>query len=103
VIVGRRTFSAAHYTCSAIEANTHALFVGEPTGSRPNFIGETTPFRLPCSGLQVNVSDIFWQNAWPHDRRTHIAPDLYVPPTFAAYRANRDLAMEAILESAETL
>jgi hypothetical protein len=97
VITGRRTFSAAQYTCSAIEANTHAIFVGEATGSRPNFVGETTPFRLPCSGLRVNVSDTYWQNGWPQDRRTSIAPELRVVPTIAAYRANRDLALEAVL------
>jgi hypothetical protein len=97
VITGRRTFSAAQYTCSVIEANTHAVFVGEPTGSRPNFVGETTPFRLPCSGLRVNVSDTYWQNGWPQDRRTTIAPELRVAPTMAAYRANRDLALEAVL------
>lgn len=97
VITGRRTFSAAQYTCSAIEANTHAVFVGEATGSRPNFTGETTPFRLPCSGLRVNVSDTCWQNGWPQDRRTSIAPELRVAPTIAAYRANRDLALEAVL------
>lgn len=97
VITGRRTFSAAQYMCSAIEANTNAIFVGEPTGSRPNFVGETTPFRLPCSGLRVNVSDTYWQNGWPQDRRTSIAPELRVAPTIAAYRANRDLALEAVL------
>ncbi len=97
VITGRRTFSAAQHTCSVIEANTHAVFVGEPTGSRPNFVGETTPFRLPCSGLQVNVSDTYWQNGWPQDRRTSITPELRVTPTIAAYRANRDMALEAVL------
>lgn len=97
VITGRRTFSAAQHTCSVIEANTHAVFVGEPTGSRPNFTGERTPFRLPCSGLRVNVSDTYWQNGWPQDRRTSIAPELRVYPTIAAYRGNRDLALEAVL------
>jgi len=97
VITGRRTFSAAQHTCSVIEANTHAVFVGEPTGSRPNFVGERTPFRLPCSGLRVNVSDTYWQNGWPQDRRTSIAPELRIVPTIAAYRANRDLALEAVL------
>jgi hypothetical protein len=47
--------------------------------------------------LQVNVSDLYWQSSWPTDYRTWIAPQLYRPPTFAAYRANRDLALEAIL------
>jgi hypothetical protein len=37
------------------------------------------------------------------DYRTWIAPTVYTPPTFAAYRANRDLAMEATLAWREHL
>jgi hypothetical protein len=53
-------------------------------------------FTLPYSGVQVNVSDRFWQSSWPIDRRVWIAPTLYAPPTFESYRQNRDPAMEAI-------
>jgi hypothetical protein len=37
------------------------------------------------------------------DYRTWIAPHIYTPPTFAAYRENRDPAMEAILACREHL
>jgi tetratricopeptide (TPR) repeat protein len=97
VVIGRRTFSAAQNFTTMVSNHTHALFVGEPTGSRPNFVGETIPFRLPYSRFQVNVSDLYWQTSWPMDHRTWIAPDLYAPPTFASYVENRDPAMEAIL------
>ncbi len=97
VIIGRRTFSAAQNTTTFIERHTKAIFVGEPTGSRPNFVGEETPFVLPYSKILVNVSDLYWQSSWPTDYRTWIAPQIYTPPTFEAYRANRDPAMEAIL------
>jgi tetratricopeptide (TPR) repeat protein len=97
VIIGRRTFSAAQNTTTFLERHTKAIFVGEPTGSRPNFVGEETPFTLPYSKVLVNVSDLYWQSSWPFDYRTWIAPQIYTPPTFAAYRANRDPAMEAIL------
>jgi tetratricopeptide (TPR) repeat protein len=97
VIIGRRTFSAAQNTTTFIERHTKAIFVGEPTGSRPNFVGEETPFTLPYSKILVNVSDLYWQSSWPFDYRTWIAPQIYTPPTFAAYRANRDPAMEAVL------
>lgn len=103
VIVGRSTFSAAQNIATLIGNHTHALFVGEPTGSRPNFVGETVPFRLPYSRFEVNVSDLYWQTSWPMDHRSWIAPDLYAPPTFAAFAANRDPAMEAILACGEHL
>ncbi len=97
VIIGRGTFSAAQNTATAIERETEAIFVGEPTGSQPNFIGETSPFELPWSKTVVNVSDLYWQTAWPLDDRPWIAPEIYVPPTFAAYRDNRDPALAAIM------
>lgn len=103
VIVGRRTFSAAQNGATLIERHTEAIFVGEPTGSSPNFVGETIPIELPYSKLQANVSDLYWQSSWPLDHRTAIPPTLFTPPTFAAYRANRDPALDAILALREHL
>lgn len=97
VIIGRRTFSAAQNTVSFLERHTNAIFVGEPTGSSPNFIGEETIFTLPYSKVLANVSDLYWQSAWPMDYRTWTAPQIYTPPTFALFSANRDPAMEAIV------
>jgi tetratricopeptide (TPR) repeat protein len=103
VIIGRGTFSAAQNTATAIERETNAIFVGEPTGSRPNFIGETIPFTLPYSKTLVNVADLYWQTSWPMDHRPWIAPELYAPPTFASFRQNTDPALDAILASREHL
>jgi hypothetical protein len=97
VIIGRRTFSAAQNGATLIEHNTDAIFAGEPTGSSPNFIGEESSFELPYSHLMANVSDLYHQSSWPFDYRTWIAPLIYAPPTFAAYRANRDPALEAVM------
>jgi hypothetical protein len=97
VIIGRMTFSAAQNTVTAIERETNAIFVGEPTGSRPNFIGEQIGFELPYSKVRANVADLFWQTSWPMDHRIWTAPDIYAPPTFEAYRRNQDPALDAIL------
>lgn len=101
VIIGRGTFSAAQNTSTAIERETDAIFVGEPSGSRPNFIGETIPFTLPYSKAQVNVADLYWQTSWPVDHRPWIAPELYAPPTFESFSRNTDPAMDAILDCNE--
>jgi hypothetical protein len=98
VLIGGRTFSAAQNAASLLDRFTEAVFVGEPTGSSPNFVGEEDPFTLPYSKLVVNVSTLQWQSSYPQDRRNWIAPLLYVPPTFAAYLAKRDPALDAILE-----
>jgi hypothetical protein len=97
VVIGRATFSAAMNTLDFIERNTDAIFVGEPTGTSPNFIGEIAPVTLPYSKLEASISDLYWESAWPMDHRIWTAPLLYTPPTFAAYRENRDPALEAIL------
>jgi hypothetical protein len=98
VVIGRRTFSAAQNLATFLERHTNAIFVGEPTGSSPNFVGEEEFFTLPYSGMSANVSELLWQSAWPWDQRTWIAPTLYTPPTFAAFRRNQDPALEAIAE-----
>ncbi|MBD0280184.1 MAG: hypothetical protein ICV81_19810, partial [Flavisolibacter sp.] len=98
VIIGRRTFSAAQNLATFLERQTAAVFVGEPTGSSPNFVGEEDFIILPYSKLAMNVSDLYWQSSWPGDKRIWIAPLIYVPPTFKAYKENKDEALEAILK-----
>lgn len=97
IIIGRRTFSAAQNFINFCDRNTNAIFVGEPSGSSPNFIGEEVPFTLPYSRFNVNVSTLYWAGSSPFDFRTWIAPTLYTPPTFEMYKVNLDPAMEAIL------
>lgn len=97
VITGRQTFSAAMNGVAQINKHTNAMFVGEPTGSSPNFIGEVIPVTLPYSKMEGSISDLFWQGTFATDHRTWIAPEIYAPPTFELYKANRDPAMEAIL------
>ena len=97
VITGRRTFSAAQNTATYFEHLTNAIFVGEPTGSQPNFVGDEAPIKLPYSQIELNVSGVLWQSSWGVDKRIWIAPLLYVPPTFEAFKVNRDEAMEAIM------
>ena len=80
VIIGRRTLSAAQNMATYFERYTNAIFVGEPTGSSPNFIGEEVPLTLPHSKLIANVSHLFWQSSWPQDQRVWLPPEIYVPP-----------------------
>jgi tetratricopeptide (TPR) repeat protein len=97
VIIGRRVFSAAQVAAAMLDRFTNATFIGEPTGSSPNFIGEEDSFILPYSKMRVNISHLAWQGSIPQDRRVWMAPLIYTPPTFADYRVNRDPALEAAL------
>jgi tetratricopeptide (TPR) repeat protein len=96
VITGRQTFSAAQNFTTDLDRALDPIFVGEPTGSSPNFVGETVRFTLPYSKMEGSISDLYWQRSWPMDHRNWIAPDLPAPPTFEVFKANRDPAMEAI-------
>jgi tetratricopeptide (TPR) repeat protein len=98
VITGRRTYSAAQNLSTYLERFTNPIFVGEPTGSSPNFVGEEEPLFLPYSKTPINVSDLYWQSSFPFDKRTWIAPLLYTPPSFEYFKSNRDPALEAIQE-----
>jgi len=102
VIVGRFTFSAAINVAASLNANTNAILVGEPTPTGPNFIGESNIITLPFSKLRVSISDIYWQNTLSTDSRVWLAPMLYVPVTFEAYRSKRDPALETILSYLKT-
>jgi tetratricopeptide (TPR) repeat protein len=97
VIIGRQTFSAAMNGATDIDRYTNVIFAGEPTGSSPNFVGESVRVNLPYSKMQGSISDLYWQSSVAMDYRTWIAPLLYAPPSFELYKANRDPAMEAIL------
>lgn len=102
VIAGRHTFSAAMNFAALLERNADPVFVGEPTGSRPNFIGEGSEVILPWSRARASISFLMWQNAQPQDSRTWIAPRLPAPPTLADLVAGRDPAMQAILDRLKT-
>jgi hypothetical protein len=97
VITGRRTFSAAMLLSSMIEFHTDAIFVGEPTGSSPQFYGEDTHFRLPYSGLAGSISSRWFQNRFiADDERPWIGPDIVAELTLDDLRKGRDPALEAI-------
>lgn len=96
VITGRNTFSAAQNFATDLDRACDPIFVGEPTGSRPNFVGESVRFALPYSKMEGSISDLYWQRSWPMDDRMWIAPDLPAPPSFELFRVGRDPAMEAI-------
>ena len=69
IITSRHTFSAAANFSTEVERTTSAIFVGEPTGGRPNLYGDTRAARLPHSKLVVYVSALYWQKSTPDDTR----------------------------------
>lgn len=96
VITGRETFSACQNLCNRLQRETAVTFVGEPTASRPNFVGEGNPIDLPYSGIVVNASSQYWQDSTSDDRRVWVAPQLIAELSSEDFGNNNDPAMATI-------
>ena len=95
VLIGRDTFSAAQIFVDRLEKDTHAIFAGEPTGSRPAFVGEGTNVVLPWSGTSGSISTRY-HSADGADDRLWIVPQIPVTLTAADYFAGKDPVLEAV-------
>jgi hypothetical protein len=96
VIIGRDTQSAAENLVNRLQRDTHAIFVGEPTGERPNEFGDPWPFILPNSHIEVHVASIQWEDIDPRDDRDWTGPDLAAELTSSDYASNIDPAVNII-------
>lgn len=97
VITSRNTFSAAQNFATAVDQWVGATFVGEPSGSRAIFVGETSPFLLPATGTRANISWRWHQYAQWVDHRKWLAPRIPAEMTSADWLARRDPALDAIV------
>lgn len=98
VITGRGTFSACQNLTNFLDRVTNAVFVGEPSASRPNFTGEDTTVQLPWSGLRLSISSRYWQDSHPGDNRPYVSVSMPVILSAADWRENRDPVLEALRE-----
>ncbi len=96
-LIGPQTFSAAQNLVNELERYTGTIFVGEPTGSRPNMYGDAVPITLPRSGFTVYVSTLWWQDVDPRDRRQWTAPAVAAESSAKDFRRGRDPALAAAL------
>lgn len=98
VLTSRTTFSAAQNFINRLEQAADPIFAGEPSMSSPNFTGEDNEVVLPFSGVRVSISNRHWQDSDPADQRAWIEPQLPVALTAAAYFANADPVLDAVLQ-----
>lgn len=98
VLIDRGTFSAALMLSVDLERHTPAVFVGEPTGGKPNHFGDSRRIRLPRTGLTVRVSSLEWQYSDPRDERPWVPPHLPVAVRSQQALAGQDPVLDAVLE-----
>ena len=96
VLIGRNTYSSAQMFITRLESLSDAIFVGEPSGSRPNFIGRVGQFVLPYSGLMGFLSSELSQESLAEDHRIWIAPDMPVALSSTEFFTGQDPALDAI-------
>ena len=76
VIIGRRTFSSGFLNAWELKEAVDPVFVGEPTGGKPNHFGEVRNFRLPNSSLRVWYSKKYFEIS-ENDENT-LEPDILI-------------------------
>ena len=67
---------------------TSAIFVGEPTGGKPNHFGEVRSFQLPTSNLKVKYSTKYFQ--FTKEEMDTVKPDKLIEPSFEDYQKGID-------------
>jgi hypothetical protein len=98
VVVGNETFSAALGTALDFANRTQATIVGEPTGGRPNFFGETRSAKTPEHHLPFTwASKMNWRTD-KSDTRESLVPSVLIHETFADFGTGRDPVLEWIRE-----
>jgi hypothetical protein len=96
VIIGRGSHSASMMHAVDMRAETNALLVGEPTGSRPNWYSEncSPKIELPNSHLVVDCSTMYYQLT---KENTLLIPDISVSISSSDFIAGRDPVLDRIL------
>ena len=98
VIIGRYTFSSAVLNAIDLKQRADAVFVGEPSGGRPNHYGEVKSLQLPDLGRRVTYSTKYFTHYKAGDPPA-LMPDIDAPDSFEAYVRGRDPALETALEA----
>jgi C-terminal processing protease CtpA/Prc len=101
VLIGRRTFSSAILNAIDLKKQTSAIFVGEPTGGKPNHYGEVQMMRLPQSGLPVTYSIKYFRVL--DDDPESLEPDIFVEPGISDYLEKTDPVLNYVLEKRNPL
>lgn len=101
VAIGRNTISGGLDLATSLERRPEVLFIGEPTGSRPNSFDDPEDFDLPYGDLTLSVSSMFWIHTVEDDAREALAPDIPVAETSADYFDFRDPVLEEVRRRCE--
>ena len=95
VCIGRNTFSSAILNAITLRKQTDAIFIGEPTGGKPNHYGEVRNLILPNTGLTISYSTKYFKETEGNEPSFY--PDIEIELSSADFFARRDPVLEEIL------
>ncbi|KPK87280.1 MAG: hypothetical protein AMS27_02990 [Bacteroides sp. SM23_62_1] len=95
VCIGRLTFSSAILNAITLREETNAIFIGEPTGGKPNHYGEVRNMILPNSGITISYSTKYFKET--EEDEPSFYPDIEIDLSSADFFAGRDPVLEEIL------
>lgn len=95
VIIGRETFSSALLNALSLKEKTKAIFLGEPTGGKPNCYGEVEKFTLRNYGLTIFYSTQYY-DVIGDDSVMTLVPDVKIEVTIEDYINRVDPVFEYI-------
>lgn len=94
VIIGRATFSSAVLNAVQLKNETNALFIGGPTGGKPNSYGEVKSFTLPNSKIIVSYSTKYFSPSF--EDTPSLYPDINVETSLSDIVSCKDPIFDAI-------
>src|SRR5260370_40370594 len=71
--------------------------VGKRTAENVNYYGDPAGTTLPHSHLEAAVSQLWWQDKDPRDKRAATFPEIAIEPTFRDNVAGNDPALQYAL------
>jgi hypothetical protein len=96
VVTGRETFSSALLNLFSLKGKTKAIFIGEPTGGKPNCYGEVEKFKLKNSGITICYSTKYYRTI-QNDRLLDFLPDINLEVSIDDFLLGNDPCLEYIL------
>lgn len=96
VIIGQETFSSAVLNAISLKEKTNAIFLGEPTGGKPNCYGEVEKFKLDNYGIEVSFSTEYYKTI-EDDELLAFMPYVYIDTSIEDYIENKDPCLKYVL------
>ncbi|MCZ6701926.1 MAG: S41 family peptidase, partial [Ignavibacteria bacterium] len=96
VLIGPGTGAATTVLASVLRGTTQSIFVGEATGTGPNFYSDQYLLELPDSKLQILIPTRLWRSSIERDDRKLFEPDYKIFQSYSDFQKEIDSQVEFV-------